>query len=77
MTKVMTSYDAAEAGQLIPSLRASSCGSSLGALPLEHFANFLSECFRGERFVQERDPGLEDPVLDDGVLGVPGHVDHS
>jgi hypothetical protein len=45
-------------------------------LSVEHIADFPSECFRGERFVKERDPRLEDSVLDDGFVRVPRHVDH-
>ena len=45
-------------------------------LPLELFADFRSERFRGERFVQERNPGLEDPMMDNGVLRIPRHVDY-
>jgi hypothetical protein len=52
-------------------LRASGMG-----LPVEHVADFPSKGFRGERFIQERDPGIEDPVPDDRLLGVPGHVNH-
>ena len=36
----------------------------------------MPERLRGEWFVQERDSRVEDPVVDDGLLGVPGHVDH-
>jgi len=42
---------------------------------VEHLADFQSEGVRGEGFVQERDPRAEDAVVDDGILGVPGHVD--
>jgi hypothetical protein len=46
-------------------------------LRVEHLTDLLSERFRGKRFLQERDPRFEDPVLDDGFLGIPGHVEHS
>ena len=45
-------------------------------LPIERLTDFPAECVRGERLVQERDPGMQDPVVDDRVVGVAGHVDH-
>src|SRR4030088_1419356 len=47
------------------------------SLALEYFADFCSECFGSEWLVQERDPRLEDTVLDNGLFRVPRHVDHS
>jgi hypothetical protein len=47
-----------------------------GARPIQHVADFLFECFRRERLVQKRDPGLQNVVVNDGILGVTGHADH-
>ena len=43
---------------------------------VEHVADFSPQGFRGERLVQERKAGFEDPVVKDRVLRVPRHIDH-
>jgi hypothetical protein len=51
-------------------------GAAQVQLSLEHFANFVAEIVRRERFVEEGDTGFEDAVLDHGFLGVARHVDN-
>ena len=44
-------------------------------LPVEDLTELPTERLRREWFVQERDPRIEDAVVDDGLVRVPGHVD--
>lgn len=43
-------------------------------LPIERLTHLLSEAFRTEWFVQEYDSGIKDAMMNDGFVGVPGHV---
>ena len=43
-------------------------------LPIDHLTDFLPEALRTEWFVQEHDSGVEDAVVNDGFVRVPGHV---
>jgi hypothetical protein len=44
---------------------------AFGWLPVERLVDLYPERFRCKRFVQERDPRLEDPVVDDRFVRVP------
>ena len=63
-------------GLLVPTDWLTSSVSIGDCLSVEHVADFPSEGLRGERFVQKRNPWLQDAVVDDGFFRVPGHVEH-
>ena len=46
-------------------------------LPVERVSDFLSKRFRCEGLVQKDNARFEDPVVDDGFIRVPRHVDHA
>src|SRR6185503_13184907 len=46
-------------------------------LSVENLADFLAKRFGRERLVQERDSVVENAVVGDGLLVVPGHIEHA
>ncbi|HNH82595.1 MAG TPA: hypothetical protein PL157_09480, partial [Acidobacteriota bacterium] len=42
-------------------------------LPFQNFLHLLGQCGRSEWFLEERHIGIENPVPDDGIIGVTAH----
>jgi hypothetical protein len=60
-----------------PSLRFVAVAIAVAVLSIERLSDSSSKRFGCEGLVEKDDARFKDPVMDDGFIRVPGHVDHA